>query len=559
MLWETISVVRDLPRLHEIASVMIRYGWGDLVRVLGICGALERAGRVLHWHSTSEISQLDAPVRVRRALEELGPTFVKLGQVLATRVDMFPPHWIAEFEKLHSQVPAVPYERLHRDLVTAIKGDPAEVFAEFDPVPLAAASIAQVYRATLKDGTRVVVKMRRPGIEGVIQADLRIMEHAAKLLESEVPDSRRYDPVQIVSQFRRSLNRELDLAKEARNIDQFARHFADEPLVKIPRVYWEFTNDRVNVQEEIIGMAGVAPDKLRAQGLDPKLLAARGADAVLRMVLEHGYFHADPHPGNVLFLPDNRIGMIDFGMVGMLTNPRRNQIVDLLHALTRKDEQALLQVLLDWSGESVGDEDRLAYDVAELLQSYDDLQLKDVKIGGLLNDITAVMRDNNLVLPADLTLLFKTLITLEGLGQQLDPEFHMIDHVTPFVERVIQQRYTPQALLARGRKSVRETLEVLADVPRDLRHLLRDMRRGRVKVDLDLKRLDQFGHQLDRASNRLTMGILTASLVVGSSIIMTVKGGPQLFGLPLFGLLGFLIAFFNSLWIIFSIWRSGKH
>ena len=559
MLWETISVVRDLPRLHEIASVMIRYGWGDLVRVLGISGVLERAGRVLHWHSTSEISQLEAPVRIRRALEELGPTFVKLGQVLATRVDMFPPHWIDEFEKLHSQVPAVPYELLHPDLVAAIKGEPGEVFAEFDPVPLAAASIAQVHRATLKDGTRVVVKMRRPGIESMIQADLRIMDHAARLLESEVPDSRRYDPVQVVSQFRRSLNRELDLVKEARNIDQFARHFADDPLVQIPRVYWEFSNERVNVQEEIIGMAGVAPDKLRAQGLDPKLLAARGADAVLRMVLEHGYFHADPHPGNVLFLPDNRIGMIDFGMVGMLTNARRNQIVDLLHALTRKDEQALLQVLLDWSGDTVGDEDRLAYDVAELMQSYDDLQLKDVKIGGLLNDITGVMRDNNLFLPADLTLLFKTLITLEGLGQQLDPGFHMIDHVTPFVERVIQQRYTPQALLARGRKSVRETLEVLADLPRDLRHLLRDMRRGRVKVDLDLKRLDQFGHQLDRASNRLTMGILTASLVVGSSIIMTVKGGPQLFGLPFFGLLGFLIAFFNSLWIIFSIWRSGKH
>ena len=559
MLWETISVVRDLPRLHEIASVMIRYGWGDLVRVLGISGVLERAGRVLHWHSTSEISQLEAPVRIRRALEELGPTFVKLGQVLATRVDMFPPHWIDEFEKLHSQVPAVPYELLHPDLGAAMKGEPGEVFAEFDPVPLAAASIAQVHRATLKDGTRVVVKMRRPGIESMIQADLRIMDHAARLLESEVPDSRRYDPVQVVSQFRRSLNRELDLVKEARNIDQFARHFADDPLVQIPRVYWEFSNERVNVQEEIIGMAGVAPDKLRAQGLDPKLLAARGADAVLRMVLEHGYFHADPHPGNVLFLPDNRIGMIDFGMVGMLTNARRNQIVDLLHALTRKDEQALLQVLLDWSGDTVGDEDRLAYDVAELMQSYDDLQLKDVKIGGLLNDITAVMRDNNLFLPADLTLLFKTLITLEGLGQQLDPGFHMIDHVTPFVERVIQQRYTPQALLARGRKSVRETLEVLADLPRDLRHLLQDMRRGRVKVDLDLKRLDQFGHQLDRASNRLTMGILTASLVVGSSIIMTVKGGPQLFGLPFFGLLGFLIAFFNSLWIIFSIWRSGKH
>ena len=559
MLWETISVVRDLPRLHEIASVMIRYGWGDLVRVLGISGVLERAGRILHWHSSDEISQLDAPVRIRRALEELGPTFVKLGQLLATRVDMFPPNWIVEFEKLHSQVPAVPYEALHADLVAAIKGEPGEVFASFDPIPLAAASIAQVYRATLKEGTPVVVKIRRPGIENVIKADLRILEHVARLLDSEMPDSRRYDPIHIVAQFGRSLNRELDQAKEARNIDQFARHFAEEPLVKIPRVFWAFSNSRVNVQEEIIGISGVAPGTLREAGLDPKLLAARGADLVLRMVLEHGYFHADPHPGNMLFLPDNRIGMIDFGMVGMLTHVRRNQIVDLLHALTAKDEQALLQVLVDWSGDSVLDEDRLAYDVAELMQSYDDLQLKDVQVGALLNDITALMRENNLALPSDLTLLFKTLITLEGLGQQLDPEFHMIDHVTPFVERIIHQRFTPQALLARGRKSLRETLEVLADVPRDLRTLLRDMRRGRVKIDLDLKRLDSFGQQLDRASNRLTMGILTASLVVGSSIIMTVQGGPQLLGLPFFGLLGFLIAFFNSLWILFSIWRSGKH
>ncbi|MFN3752010.1 MAG: ABC1 kinase family protein [Thiobacillus sp.] len=559
MLWETISIVRDLPRLHEIASVLIRYGWGDLVRLLGISGMLERAGRVLHWQSTSEISQLDAPVRIRRALEELGPAFVKLGQVLATRVDMFPPHWIAEFEKLHSQVPPVPYERMHAALVAALGAEPEEVFARFDPVPVAAASIAQVYRATLKDGTPVVVKVRRPGIESVIHADLRILEHAARLLESEVPEARRYDPIHIVSQFRRSLGRELDLAKEARNIDQFARDFAGDPLVKIPRVYWEFTSQRVNVQEEIVGLAGVSAERLRAAGLDPKLLAARGADAVLRMVLVHGYFHADPHPGNVLFLPDNRIGMIDFGMVGMLTESRRNQIVDLLHALVRKDEQGVLQVLLDWSGDTSIDEERLAYDVTELLQSYDNLQLKDVKIGALLNDITAMMRENDLLLPADLILLFKTLITLEGLGQQLDPEFHMIDHVTPFVEAIIQQRYTPGALFARGRRSVREALEVVADLPRDLRHLLRDARRGRVKVDLDLKRLDHFGHQLDSASNRLTMGILTASLVIGSSIIMTVKGGPELFGLPLFGLLGFLIAFFNSVWIVFSIWRAGKH
>jgi len=559
MLWETISVVRDLPRLHEIATVMIRYGWGDFVRVLGISGVLERTGRILHWHSTSEISQLDAPVRIRRALEELGPTFIKLGQLLATRVDMFPPNWITEFEKLHSQVPAVPYDVLHPHLVRALKGEPGEIFAEFETRPMAAASIAQVHRARLKDGTPVVVKIRRPNIENVIHADLRILEHTARLLESEVPDSRRYDPVQIVSQFRRSLNRELDLVKEARNIGQFSRNFADDPNVKIPKVYWDYTNDLVNVQEEIVGLTGVALAPLQEAGLDPRMLAARGADVVLRMILEHGYFHADPHPGNIIFLPDNRIGLIDFGMVGMLTEVRRHQIVNLLHALIRKDERDLLEVLLDWAGDAEIDEDRLTYEVTELLMSYDDLQLKDVKMGALLNDVTSLMRDNSLVLPADLTLLFKTLITLEGLGQQLDPNFHMIDNVTPFVEQIIRSRFTPQALVRRGSKTLREALEVLADLPRDLTHVLRDMRRGRMKIDLDLKRLDHFGQQLDRASNRLTMGILTASLVVGSSIIMTVEGGPKLFGLPLFGLLGFLIAFFNSLWIILSIWRAGKH
>jgi ubiquinone biosynthesis protein len=559
MLLETLSVVRDLPRLHEIAAVMIRYGWGDLVRVLGIGHVLERAGQILHWQSSSEIAALDAPVRVRMALETLGPTFIKLGQLLATRVDVFPPEWIAEFEKLHNRVPPVPYASLHDELVKALGGEPGEVFAEFDETPLAAASIAQVHRARLKDGTAVVVKIRRPGIEAKIEADLRILDHIARLLESEVPDARRFDPVRIVAQFRRSLARELDLVKEARNIEQFAHYFAADDTVRIPRVFWEFCNDHVNVQEALDGTIGVDRTALVAAGYDPRILAARGADTVLRMVLEFGHFHADPHPGNVIFMPGNRIGIIDFGMVGILTDARRNQIVDLLHAIIRKDEMGLLEVLMDWTRDAEVDEAQLAYEVTELMLSYDDLQLKDVKVGALLNDITTLLRENALTLPADLTLLFKSLITLEGLGVQLDPEFHMVDHITPFVERMIRDRYTPQALLARGRRTLREALEVVAELPRDFSRLIRQARRGRMRIDLDLKRLDHFGQQLDRASSRLTMGILTASLVIGSSIIMTVRGGPQLFGLPMFGLLGFVIAFVNSLWIIFSIWRSGRH
>lgn len=559
MLREALSVVRDLPRLHNIASVMIRYGWGDLVRLLGIANMLERAGRILHRNGVSENTQLDAPVRIRRALEELGPTFVKLGQLLSTRVDMFPPQWIAEFEKLHNHVPAVAYEVLHPHLLKALGGEPDEVFAEFDTTPIAAASIAQVYRARLRDGTPVVVKICRPGIEDIIHADLRILDHIARLLESEMPDARRYDPVHIVAQFRRSLHRELDLAKEARSMDQFARQFASDPTVKIPKVYWQYSNAQINVQEELIGVIGVDAAGLVEAGLDPVILSIRGADAVLRMILEQGHFHADPHPGNVIFMPNNVIGMIDFGMIGVLTDMRRNQIVDLLHAFIDKEETAFLQVLLDWTGDSEVDEAQLAYEVAELMLIYDDLQLKDLNVASLLNDITGLLRDNNLVLPADLSLLFKTLITLEGLGQQLNPNFHMIDQVTPFVEQIVRARYTPQAMWAQGRQTLREALQVFGDLPHDLSKLLHQARRGRLKIDFDLKRLDHFGHQLDRASNRITMGILTASLVVGSSIIMTVSGGPKLFGLPLFGLLGFLIAFFNSLWIIFSIWRSGKH
>lgn len=553
MLWETISVVRDLPRLHEIATILIRYGWGDMVRLLGVGTLLERAGRLLHWQTTSEIDQLDPAVRIRRAMEELGPTFIKLGQLLATRVDMFPPAWIAEFEKLQSRVPPVAFEELAPQLEKALGLPATEVFRDLDTEAFAAASMAQVHRAKLQDGTPVILKIRRPGIEKKIEADLRIMQHLARLLEYEIPEARRYQPVMMVSQFRRSLRRELDLLLEARNIERFSLNFSGDETVHIPRVYWEYTSEMVNVQEELVGIPGTHLAEARAAGLDLAVLAARGADAVLKMILVHGYFHADPHPGNVIYLPGNRIGMIDFGMVGRLTDYRRNQIVDLLDALASKDEEGMLAVLMDWTGDSAVDEAKLGYDISELVFSYDNLELKDVKLGPLLTEITSIIRENALVLPADLTLLFKALITLEGLGQQLDPQFHMVDHLTPFVRGVIAERYQPEALIRRGRKSLKAALEVVAGLPRDLARLLREARHGRMRIDLDLKRLDQFGHQLDRASSRITMGILTASLVIGSSIVMTVEGWRFL------GLIGFLLAFFNSLWVVFSIWRSGKH
>lgn len=558
MLRETLSVMRDFPRLHEIASVLIRYGWGDVVRALGIANLLERAGRIVHWHSTSEVRALDLPVRIRMALTELGPTFVKLGQVLATRVDMFPPAWIDEFESLHNQVPPAPFAEIRPELEKAWGKPLEEVFSHFDEEAFAAASIAQVYRAVLKDGTPVVVKARRAHIRAKVEADLRILLHLARLVELEMPEVRRYHPVQIVSQLRRSLLRELDLVKEARNLLVFGRNFADQPGVHVPRVFWEYCNEAVNVQEELVGVPATDLERARREGCDLPLLAARGGDAVLKMILVDGHFHADPHPGNVVFLPDNRVGLLDFGMVGRVTDARREQLIDFLDALVHKNEQGMLNVLTQWAGDAEVDEERLAFDLSELIFGYDDLSLKDIRVGALLSEVTAVMRDNNLALPPDLTLLFKALITLEGFGVQLDPQFHMVDHLAPFVQKVMEDRYSPQFLAKQAQRGLRDVADVLFGLPKDVARLFRQARRGRLRVDFDLKRLDHFGVQLNRAANRLTMGVLTASLVVGSSIIMTVKGGPELFGLPLFGLLGFLVAFINSVGILVSIWHSGK-
>ena len=561
MLRETIGFMRDLPRLHAISSVFIRHGLGDMVRRLGIVSVLEQAGQMLNFRAASESVRLEPAQRMRLALEELGPTFVKLGQVMATRIDLFPPDWIAEFEKLHSAVPPVPIEDLLPEVTLALGRSPFEVFRELEREPFASASIAQVHRARLQDGTPVILKIRRAGIRQKIEADLRIMEQIAALMESEMPDARRYQPVAIVGHFARSLERELDLALEARNLERFGKNFADDPVIVIPKVYDEYTSPVMNVQERIVGIPGTDLAAVVAAGLDSKLLAARGAEAVLRMILIDGFFHADPHPGNVYYLPGNRIAIVDFGMVGRLSPLRRNQVIDLLAGLARLEEEPMIDVLLDWAGDAVVDEPKLAADLSDLVFDYEGVALKDIRIAVLLRQFAALVREHSIVIPADLALMFKAIITMEGMGRQYDPEFQIVDHLQPLLQQARLERYQPGELLKSGRSAISNFFTVAGNVPRDLSRLLRDARRGKVRVDLDLKRLDQFGTRLDCTIDRATIGIMTASIVIGSSIVMTVQGGPTVFDLPLYtmlGLGGYLIAFCNSVWIMFGIWRSGK-
>ena len=558
MIWEALSAVRDLGRLHDIASILIRYGFGDIVSRAGLGHFLERAGKALHWKYPAEQPHLEPPQRIRRALEEMGPTFIKLGQILATRTDLFQPEWIREFEKLQDQAPALPFEALERQLLEDLGAPVDEIFSELDKKPLAAASIAQVHRARLEDGTRVVVKIRRPGIEQIIEADLRLLERLARILESEVAEVRRYRPRDVVHQFTLSMRRELDLAVECRNAERIAANFKDKPEIIVPKVYWEWVSERINVQQFIEGIAGRDQRAIDAAGLNRSLLATRGANAVLQMVLIDGLFHADPHPGNIIYLLDNRIAFVDFGMVGRLSESRRDEVVDLLHAVVSRDCGGVVDVLLEWSGAAYFDTTTLAAEVDMFIDTYHGVPLKALNMASMLADLTTVIREHQLALPPDLTLLFKALITLEGMGRQLDPDFDMISTAAPFLERVMFARYRPDILAKRGFRQFAGILDILTAMPQDLRRLLRSLRGGALKINVGVTELNHFGWQLDRAASRLTIGMVTSALIIGSSIVMTVSGGPTLFGLPLFGFLGFLGAGFGGVWLMLSICR-GKH
>jgi len=647
MLWQALAAARDLGRLQEIVSVLIRYGFGDVVRRMGLANALERAGRALHWRDPGEMAHLPPPARMRRVMEELGPTFVKLGQVLATRVDLFEPEWITEFGKLQDGAPPSAEEEVRAQLTEDLGAPPEQVFAAFDPVPLAAASIAQTYRARLHDGSEVVVKVRRPGIRPVIEADLRWLAKLAELAEAESAELRRFRPRAVVHQFAHSLRQELDLASECRNAERIAANFSGyldadappsalspalspassptssptiaeaaeqviaawdaesglaptqpgsaaqpagavqpayaarpelgqareahldaalaigtphvppaPPLIFIPRIHWQWVAERICVQDFVDGIPATRLDQVDAAGLDRALLARRGANAVLKMVIEDGFFHADPHPGNVFYLPDNRIALIDFGMVGRLTDGRRDQLASALIGLVRDEPRRVLEVLLDWAGDHAVSEEDLLLDIQRFTDQYRGAALKRLDLTAMLGDLVAILRRHELALPSDLALLVKAFITLEGLGRSLDPDFNMAATALPKLDSVLRKRYTAPAIAARGWRALAEMGSLLAALPGDFSRLLRAARRGRMEIRIEVVSLKRVGNQIDRASNRLSIGLIVAALIIGSSIVMTVPRGPMLFGLPTFGVLGFLGAIVGGIWLIVSIWRT---
>jgi ubiquinone biosynthesis protein len=543
---DAFEQARALGRAGEIAAVFAKHGLGDVVRRLGLGHLVERTGAALHWRSVEELAQKPPQVRVRAAFEQLGPCFVKLGQLLAGRPDLLPPAWVEEFSKLREDVAPVPFEELLVQLEQDLGADPRRVFRNLDPRPLGAGSIAQVHQAELPDGTRVVLKIRRPGVREKVEADLRLLVRFAERLE-ESREWRSYRPRSVVRQFSRVLRCELDLAREARHAERLRKGLrADDPVV-VPRIHERWTRERLCVMDHLDGPSlGRWIHEGMPGGYDPAGIARMGTDAVLHMILVNGVYHSDPHPGNVILLPDGRLGLIDFGQIGVLTDDRRAEFFDLLAAVVARRPDEAAEVLMGWS-DGAADPELLEQECAEFIDRYHGTALGDLRATDVVGDINTLARENGLMLPADVALLLKVFLTLDDLGRALDPTFVVSRYVEPFVRRGARTR-SPGLRAIPG--AAAEFLRLASDLPRDLRSLRSRLRHGRIGLHLDLPGLERFGAQLDRSVNHLTIGIITAALIVGTSVCLTVSGGPRLLGFPLLGGVGFLSSIVVGIWWI---------
>ncbi len=552
--------IRSLKRYRQVLGVLIKYGFGHIVEQLNIDYYIELGKRIVSLGTASrEIERLTQAARVRLVLEELGPTFIKLGQLLSTRSDIVPSDILEELKKLQDRIPPVPSEeitaQIHRELGYPVE----ELFKEFKETPLATASIAQVHRGVLKSGEHIVCKVRRPGIEEVIETDLDIMMGLAYLVEKHLPGGDVYDPVSLVKEFRRTIYRELDFSREGRTTDRFAANFADDETVHIPKVYWDFTGKTVITLEYISGIKISQLEELEAAGLDLKTIARNGADNFLRQVFIHGLFHADPHPGNLHVLPDNTICIFDFGMVGRLDDDLKLHLTELLLCVLRRDVDRLVMQLL-YSGD-LHDESNLKNlkrDLTEFIDDYYDILLQDLKVGKLLIDFIDILTEYKIKFPANLMLLSRALFVMEGLGKQLDPDFNMVEQLKPFAEQIISERYSPTNIAKDAAKTLQSYQALGKTLPKDIKEFINRINRNKFKIDLEHRGFERLINDLDKSTNRISFSMIISALIVGSSLIMQIDKGPMLFGFPMLGLLGYSVAGFLGLGLAIAILRSGR-
>lgn len=541
--------VKDFRRLRELVGILMLYGFDDFVHWMGLENQGRLLSKLLRRELPPDARRQPTAVRARMALEEMGPTFVKLGQILATRVDIFPAEWIEEFELLQDKARPLPFSALQEQLAASLGKPIDEVFVEIDREPLGSASMAQVHRAVLQDGSEVVLKIRKPGIRAKITADLRLLKQLAEIARNQSPELRRYQPLEIVQEFERSLLRELDFSVEARAAERMAENMRGIDFIRIPRIYWEWTCEDLNVQELVRGIPAKQVQELDRQGYDRNLLAHRGAKAIWKMMLEDGYFHADPHPGNFLVLPGNVIAMLDFGMVGRLTSTRRDQLIRLIRCMLLQEPESATQVLVEWSGHGYVNKDALNAEVANLVEKFDGVPISELDVAGMLHDVAAILRNHSVRLPSDITLLVKACITLEGFGRLMAPDFQLMEEAAPLLKKTMLSRYAPKKLARAVRIRAMDMMErVYNPMPGQGSEYA-------PPAGIDPMTVEKWVGRLERSSARQNEAILIAALFILSGLLIQLPTGPHLWGLHVLGLMSLLITtFYGALLLMVQWW-----
>lgn len=549
-----LRFLRNLGRSREIATVLLRQGFGDVVERLGLARYLQWGRRLIFWRKRPPVVHATRAERIRLALESLGATFIKFGQVMSTRPDLIPADVIAELSKLQEQVPPFPYDVVSKTIEQELGAPPERLFAEFDPVPLAAGSLGQVHRARHHDGHKLAVKIRRPNVVRDVERDLSLMIELALLLERHIPEAEVFDPVGLVNHFTRTIRRELNYTREGRTMDEFARLFRNDATLSVPRVHWELTTEAVLTMDFVEGCRIDDEQALASIGIARGDLAANGARIFMKQAFQLGLFHGDPHPGNIRVLADGSLCLLDYGMIGMLDDEKREQLVELFLAITRRDVPAAVELM-----QTIGqpfrpcDAPLLRADVRDFVENYYGLPLERLNVGSMLTDFVRILSIHGIRCPGDLMLLVRALVTLEGVGRDLDPQFNLAQHLAPFVEEVVGERYNPRRITARLISESRTFARLAHDVPLFVGRSLEKLSKDELKMQLDHRGLDHLITELDRSSNRVVIGVVMSSLIVASALIIRSGPGALWISVPVF-----LMSSLLGIWLIYGVFRSGR-
>lgn len=554
------STYRHAARYRHILAVLAKYGFGDLVERLHIERYVELGYQLISRERRETIESMNRAERFRHALEELGPTYMKVGQILSTRPDLISTELMLELEKLQENAPPFSFPEARAIIEAELERPLFEVFKGFDEDPIAAASIGQVHRAVLRrDRATVAVKVQRPGIQEMVEVDLEIMLHLAGLAERYLEPWEIHRPTEIVRRIAESLQSELDYSTEASHLERFAHQFEKDARVVVPRVYEEATRRRVLTMSFEEGIRVSDLDRVRLYGLDPKRLARRGGQLLMKQIFEHGFFHADPHPGNIFALPHDRVLFLDFGMMGSLDTGTRAIVADLIYAASCRDDVGVTSAVLRLTDHDPDPEvGALERDVATLLNRHLYRPVRDMRMGSLVHDVFALAGKHRIRIPSNLVFMIKALSTAESLARYLDPDFDMVAAAKPYLKRVHRNRYHPRRLIHEATRAGVDFLELLSELPDEIRVLLDRAKSGHVKIEFEHRRLEPMIDCLDRMGDILSFAIVQGSLVIGSSIMVLSDVPPHWKGIPLIGVIGFVVAGLMGFRYLLSLHRSAK-